>query len=183
LGRFLFSGDEVFKSVSALSGGELSRLALAVLTMKGANFLLLDEPTTHLDVESQEVLQGVLQNFEGTILLVSHDRYLADALATHVWIIQEGRLRKHEGNYSSYLAELQQERAPQRKGEERPAPRARDEQRRLERQAERAARRQVECTEGLEAEIHRLEQELATVTGLIDLASANHDVARLQTLT
>jgi len=183
LGRFLFSGDEVLKPISALSGGELSRLALAVLTLRGANFLLLDEPTTHLDVESQEVLQDVLRSYNGTILLVSHDRYLVDALATHVWVIQDGQMRQHEGNYSSYLAELERERAERNGGEDRPAPKARDEQRRLARQAERAARKQAERTATLEAEIQRIEQELATTTGLIDLASSGQDLARLRSLT
>jgi len=183
LGRFLFSGDEVNKSISALSGGELSRLALAVLTMKGANFLLLDEPTTHLDVESQEVLQDVLLNFNGTILLVSHDRYLVDALATHVWVIQDGQMRQHEGNYSSYLAELEREQTQKRESDHRPSPRARDEQRRLEHQAERAARKQVERTSALEAEIQRIERELSSMTGLINLASSNQDLPRLRSLT
>ena len=79
LGRFLFSGDDVFRPISSLSGGERGRVALAKLALQGANLLLLDEPTNHLDIDSQEVLQGVLALFDGTILLVSHDRYLVDA--------------------------------------------------------------------------------------------------------
>ncbi len=102
LGRFLFSGDDVFKLVGDLSGGERSRLALAKLTLKGANFLLLDEPTNHLDIASQEILEEVLANFDGTILLVSHDRYLINALATQVWAIEDGDLRVYDGNYSDY---------------------------------------------------------------------------------
>ena len=85
LGRFLFSGDDANKQVKTLSGGERSRLALAKLALADANFLLLDEPTNHLDIPSQEVLQAVLAEFQGTILLVSHDRYLIDRLATQVW--------------------------------------------------------------------------------------------------
>jgi ATP-binding cassette subfamily F protein 3 len=88
LGRFLFSGDEVFKPIGDLSGGERMRVALAKLTLTKPNFLVLDEPTTHLDIASQEVLQEVLSEFDGTILFVSHDRYLIEALATQVWAIE-----------------------------------------------------------------------------------------------
>ena len=88
LGRFLFSGDDVFKPIRALSGGERSRVALAKLTLIGANFLMLDEPTNHLDIPSQENLENVLSNFSGTVLLVSHDRYFVDALATHTWALE-----------------------------------------------------------------------------------------------
>ena len=82
LGRFLFSGDDVFRPISSLSGGERGRVALAKLALQGASLLLLDEPTNHLDIDSQEVLGAALAGFNGTILLVSHDRYLVDALAT-----------------------------------------------------------------------------------------------------
>jgi ATP-binding cassette subfamily F protein 3 len=104
LARFLFSGDDVFKQVAVLSGGERGRLALAKLALGGANLLLLDEPTNHLDIPSQEILQEVLDEFQGTILLVSHDRYLIDALATQIWEIDEekGILRTFKGSYSQY---------------------------------------------------------------------------------
>jgi ATP-binding cassette subfamily F protein 3 len=102
LARFLFSGDDVFKPISALSGGERGRVALAKLTMKGANLLLLDEPTNHLDIAAQEILEQVLLSFDGTILFVSHDRYFIDAIATHLWVIEERVLRAYEGNYSAY---------------------------------------------------------------------------------
>ena len=88
LGKFLFSGDDAFKRVSMLSGGERGRLALAKLALSETNLLLLDEPTNHLDIPSQESLQDVLDEFPGTILLVTHDRYLVDALASQVWEIQ-----------------------------------------------------------------------------------------------
>ena len=119
LGRFLFSGDDVFKLISQLSGGERSRVALAKLTMENANFLLLDEPTNHLDILSQEVLEDVLGAFNGTILFVSHDRYLIDALATHVWAIEAGRLVVYEGNYSDMLEEkaLRAQRKAEREAE------------------------------------------------------------------
>ncbi len=104
LARFLFSGEDVFKQVAVLSGGERGRLALAKLALGGANLLLLDEPTNHLDIPSQEILQEVLDEYQGTILLVSHDRYLIDALATQIWEIDEdkGILRTFKGSYSEY---------------------------------------------------------------------------------
>ena len=104
LAQYLFRGDDVFKQISALSGGERGRLALAMLALQGANLLLLDEPTNHLDIPTQEVLQAALQRFEGAVLLVSHDRYLVDKLATQIWELRQGRLHLHKGDYRSFLA-------------------------------------------------------------------------------
>jgi ATP-binding cassette subfamily F protein 3 len=111
LAKFLFTGEDVFKQVEVLSGGERGRLALAKLALSGANLLLLDEPTNHLDIPSQEILQEVLDQFQGTILLVSHDRYLIDALATQIWEIDEtkGMLRTFKGSYSQYHQQLEVE--------------------------------------------------------------------------
>jgi len=98
LAQYQFRGDDVFKQVGAISGGERGRLALAMLALHGANLLLLDEPTNHLDIQAQEALEQVLLDFEGTILLVSHDRYLVDRLATHIWEVDNGRvlISEHE---------------------------------------------------------------------------------------
>jgi ATP-binding cassette subfamily F protein 3 len=103
LGRFLFSGDDVYKQVGDLSGGERSRVALAKLTLTKANFLILDEPTNHLDINAREALEDVLSEYNGTLLFVSHDRYFIDALATQVWEVGEGKLTVHLGNYTDYL--------------------------------------------------------------------------------
>jgi ATP-binding cassette subfamily F protein 3 len=108
LGSYLFSGDTIDKPIGTLSGGERGRVALAVLSLEGANVLLLDEPTNHLDLDSQEVLQDALADFEGTLLLVTHDRYLVDALATHVWAIEENRIIAYEGNYSEFIAQREE---------------------------------------------------------------------------
>lgn len=107
LARFLFTGEQVFKPVAALSGGERGRLALAKLSLSKANLLLLDEPTNHLDIPSQEILQEVLADYQGTVLLVAHDRYLIDALATQIWEIELGarEMRVFSGSYSAYQAE------------------------------------------------------------------------------
>jgi len=106
LAKFLFTGENVFKTVHLLSGGERGRLALACLALQCANLLLLDEPTNHLDLPSQEILQNILGQFQGTILLVSHDRYLIDALATQVWEVlpEQRKLAVFEGSYSEYRA-------------------------------------------------------------------------------
>src|SRR5688572_32124801 len=107
LGKYLFSGDDAFKKVSMLSGGERGRLALAKLALEDTNLLLLDEPTNHLDIPSQEVLQSVLDSYKGTILLVTHDRYLVDALATQIWEIDpdESHLTVFNGTYSQMKEE------------------------------------------------------------------------------
>jgi ATP-binding cassette, subfamily F, member 3 len=102
LGRFLFSGDDVFKKIATLSGGEKSRVALAKLTLQGSNLLVLDEPTNHLDLQSRQFLEEVLDEFEGTLLFVSHDRYFIDHLATKVWAIDNGWLQPFAGNYTAY---------------------------------------------------------------------------------
>jgi ATP-binding cassette, subfamily F, member 3 len=111
LGKYLFSGDDVFKLVAMLSGGERGRLALAKLGLQDTNLLLLDEPTNHLDITSQEVLQAVLDSYQGTILLVSHDRYLVDALATQIWEINpdESQMTTFNGTYSQMKAEREKE--------------------------------------------------------------------------
>jgi ATP-binding cassette subfamily F protein 3 len=116
LGRFLFSGDDVFKPINALSGGERARVALAKLALHGANFLVLDEPTNHLDIPSQEIFQAVLADFPGTILMVSHDRYFIDALATQVWSLEDETLYVSKANaplsaYSVYLSDREARRS------------------------------------------------------------------------
>jgi ATP-binding cassette subfamily F protein 3 len=200
LGRFLFSGDEVFKLTGDLSGGERMRVALAKLTLTKPNFLVLDEPTTHLDIASQEVLQEVLSEFDGTILFVSHDRYLIEALATQVWAIEGpalsracpeqsrgvegGTLHVHRGKYSEYIAE----RAKREKSGERGEPalskiegsRDREEKRQGEERLERREReRRAQRMAELEDAIAGLENRLAALAGELTAASAAQDVARL----
>lgn len=103
LGCFLFSEDDVFKSIGVLSGGERNRYALARMLMMPSNFLLLDEPTNHLDMRAKDVLLTALQEYSGTVVFVSHDRYFIDRLATRVFEIEEGRVEVYPGNYEDYL--------------------------------------------------------------------------------
>jgi ATP-binding cassette subfamily F protein 3 len=103
LGRFLFSGEEAEKPLAGLSGGERRRLSLAILVQSGANLLILDEPTNHLDVESREALEDALRSFPGTVLLVSHDRALLDAVGTRTIAIEDGTLHSYAGGWAEYV--------------------------------------------------------------------------------
>ena len=120
LAKYLFSGDDVFKKVKVLSGGEKGRLSLAILALQGANLLLLDEPMNHLDIDSQELLQSVLKAYEGTIILVSHDRYLIDAVGTQIWEVMPDQhtLSVYSGTYSQYKEYKKQLTAPAPKSAE-----------------------------------------------------------------
>ena len=103
LGAFLFSGDAIYKPISVLSGGEKSRLSLAKILMQESNFLILDEPTNHLDIVTKELFQQALLKYNGTILIVSHDRYFLDNLITRVIEIRDGRIYDYPGNYSYFI--------------------------------------------------------------------------------
>jgi ATP-binding cassette subfamily F protein 3 len=105
LAKMLFTGDNIYKPVGDLSGGERSRVALTKLTLTDANFLILDEPTNHLDLDAQEALVEVLSGYDGTILFVSHDRAFIDDLATQVWSFEGDRIEACDGNYTEYVAE------------------------------------------------------------------------------
>ena len=110
LGRFLFSGDAAFKKVDALSGGEKARLALAKMLLQPANLLILDEPTNHLDIPAKEMLETALKNYDGTALIVSHDRYFVSQVANKIVEIREGELRLYRGDYRYYLDKIEEER-------------------------------------------------------------------------
>ncbi len=120
LGRFLFSGEEAEKPLDGLSGGERRRLSLAILVASGANVLILDEPTNHLDIESREALEDALQAYEGSLLLVSHDRALLEAVGTRTVAVQDGTLRSYEGGWQEYLRVREEKRLADRAPAARP---------------------------------------------------------------
>ena len=109
LGQFLFSGDMVFKAIRALSGGEKARLALACMLAQPANLLILDEPTNHLDIPAKETLEAALRQYEGTVLLVSHDRYFISQVANKIVEVRDGEMRVYAGGYQYYLDKLEEE--------------------------------------------------------------------------
>ena len=190
LGRFLFTGDDVFKPIGALSGGERSRVALALLTLQGSNFLVLDEPTNHLDLQSRQFLEEVLGEFEGTMLFVSHDRYFIDSLATKIWVIEDGVLIPYWGNYTDYRTRkrpivLDVPAAPNdnRKGlpaaptaSKRHASPARSGSKRVE-------RLKVRTVEDVEREIEKVEARVKMVEETLNEAALNGDAARLTQLS
>jgi ATP-binding cassette subfamily F protein 3 len=102
LGCFLFTGDDVFKKIKVLSGGEKSRVALAKALTADANFLILDEPTNHLDIASVNILIQALKQYEGTFIVVSHDRYLLDNVANKIWFIEDQEIKEYPGTYAEY---------------------------------------------------------------------------------
>lgn len=171
LARFLFTGEDVFRKVSTLSGGERGRLALAKLSLTNANLLLLDEPTNHLDIPSQEILQEVLAQFPGTILLVSHDRYLIDALGTQIWdIIPERKtMRVFKGTYSEYHAQLEAERLKTE------ADQPKSSKLRKSRRKKGQSRRKFRLEE-IENQIAQFEEQLAALTMQLENPPANNQL-------
>ena len=167
LGAFLFSGDDVKKSVGMLSGGEKARLLLAKLSMENNNFLILDEPTNHLDIDSKEVLENALIDFDGTLLFVSHDRYFINRVATHVLELSENGSTLYLGDYDYYVekkAEVemtQAEEASTSNQAKEPSP-VNDYQAQKESQKE--VRKLMRQIENLEAEIEELESQSQTIS-------------------
>lgn len=186
LGRFLFRGDDVYKKVSMLSGGERGRLALAILSLEKANFLLLDEPTNHLDIPSQEALQEALEQYGGTVLMVTHDRYLVDKLATQIWSLENGRLRVFAGSYQAFLAAREAEllAAKAEAAEQRAAETAVIEQNGdAPRLSKNEQRRRAEAIADVEEAIHAAEAELERIQQALQEATEAQTFDTIQQLS
>lgn len=184
LGAFLFSGDDVKKTVGMLSGGERARLLLAKLSMENNNFLILDEPTNHLDIDSKEVLENALIDFDGTLLFVSHDRYFINRVATQVLELSEEGSTLYLGDYDYYLekkAELealaaaQAEAVPTSSTEE-----VTSNDYHLQKQNQKELRKITRRIEQLEAEMEELDQKLQAITETMQSTNDAADLVQLQ---
>jgi ATP-binding cassette subfamily F protein 3 len=167
LGCFLFSGEEVFKKIKVLSGGEKSRVALAKVLISEANFLLLDEPTNHLDMQSVNILIQALQQYEGTYVVVSHDRYFVSNIANKIWYIEDSEVKEYPGSFDEYetwMASRTSEQAPVAKSKEKPKP-------------ELAPVEVTPKSKSTEKEIEKLETQIMTLEN--ELETIEHDMAAL----
>ena len=181
LGRFMFSGEEVSKPLAGISGGEAQRLALAILVSSDSNLLVLDEPTNHLDAESREALEDALRSFDGTVLLVSHDRALLEAVGSRTVVFEDGTLRSHPGGWVEYRAAEEAKRAAEAPPA---APKGRPERSGGPSKNRKALIARLEAeVERAEADLTRLEDELAEPSHWVDersskRASRRHEAAK-----
>ncbi|MBQ9388959.1 MAG: ABC-F family ATP-binding cassette domain-containing protein [Synergistaceae bacterium] len=180
LGAFLFSGDEIYKPAAVLSGGEKARLALYKLMLEETNFLILDEPTNHLDVETREIVERALLKYQGTLLIVSHDRHFLDSLAERVLEIRDGKLYDYPGNYSWFLEKREQilTEAPmfqEGKSTVKPKPRKNDDNLRAYREIKKAVAK-------TEREISEHESEINEIDSLLCQPETLKDSKRVQEL-
>jgi ATP-binding cassette subfamily F protein 3 len=174
LARFLFEGDEVDRPVGSLSGGEQSRVALAGLMLREANLLLLDEPTNHLDIAARDALEDVLSEYDGTVLLVSHDRYFLDRTVDRILHLESGRLQEYLGNYHSYREKRTIEEAALREGKVR--------RKTSVGKPRRAAAVDARKMESLEGEIAYIEKELEEIDRLLENPELSTDWQALKSL-
>ena len=168
LGAFMFQGEDVFKTVASLSGGEQSRLRLCMLMDEKINLLILDEPTNHLDISSREWIEAALDEYEGTLLFVSHDRYFVDRFATRIWELEDGVIRDYKCPYAKYRAIKEHEAAlkqaqPQEKKEKKEKPKAKNNDKALEKKLR-----------AVEREVEKQEAAVAAYDPLIEAASADY---------
>ncbi|MFA5864907.1 MAG: ABC-F family ATP-binding cassette domain-containing protein [Phycisphaerae bacterium] len=182
LGSLLLSGDDAFKQIKQLSGGQRSRVALARLMMQNINVLMLDEPTNHLDISSTQIMQDVLQEFNGTIIFVSHDRYLVQAVATHIWAIDSGEVRCILGGWEDFLAwrQTHREKAVQDSGNQ-----VKEERKTDYRQSRKDAnllQRLKRRHEEIEMRIQQVEQDLATLNQGISTAGQAGNLGQVEKL-
>ena len=191
LGAFLFSGEDVFKPVAALSGGEQSRLRLCMLMDEEINLLILDEPTNHLDIASREWIENAVAGFEGTLLFVSHDRYFIDQFANRIWELEDGKISDFKGSYAQYKAMKQRQaavavaapKAQKEKKEKTVTPEAAQKKntRQLEKQIaklEREIEKQETLMESLEAQIQQMATDYTELTKL--MAQQTEEQAKLE---
>ena len=184
LAAFQFTGDEVFKEIRTLSGGEKGRVSLAKLMLSEANFLILDEPTNHLDITSKEILESAINKYEGTVLYVSHDRYFINTTATRILDLTGGILVNYIGNYDYYL-----ERTTAEKSGAVPTENKKDKKEKtqndyfLQKQKQSEERKRQTKLKKAEAEIERLDEEIAKTQELLSSEEVAADYEKLMELS
>ena len=170
LGLFLFTGDDVFAPIATLSGGEKGRVALTKLMLRKDNLLLLDEPTNHLDMDSREVLEAALEDYPGTILAISHDRYFINRFATRVMVLEQGGVKEYLGNYDDYFEKINRGQEPD--GDLPQITRtAQDKEKRRSREA-------TQRLKALKAAVAQAEQEQAELEALMAAPETYQDAAK-----
>ena len=181
LAVFLFRGEDVFKPISALSGGERAKLLLLKLMLSRANFLLLDEPTNHLDIASREALENALMGYEGTLLVVSHDRYLINKIADRIYYLEEGGVTEYVGNYEDFLERRRHEQIQSAAGQKPETPKVNEYKQRKELQSE--LRKLTTRVKRLEEEIDAVETALSELTQALSDPVAASDYEKALALT
>lgn len=181
LGCFLFTGDEVFKKIKVLSGGEKSRVALAKVLLSEANFLLLDEPTNHLDMQSVNILIQALQQYEGSYIVVSHDRYFVESIANKIWFIEDQQIKEYPGTYAEYCMWMEDRVQPvQEESDTRKKTVSRDSKPARSSDETKARRSQLQKkAEELEGEIMRMEKQKMEIEARLALPEVYGDPAKL----
>ena len=178
LGAYLFEGEDVFKTVGSLSGGEQSRLRLCMLMDEKINLLVLDEPTNHLDIDSREWLEDALEDYEGTLIFVSHDRYFVNKFATRIWELENGQIRDYLCGYEKYRSIKEKEAiaapAPEKPKKEHKEKPKTSGSKMLEKKV-RALEREIEKQEALSAELDaKIEAAAADYQELARLMEEKH---------
>ena len=183
LARFLFRGDDVFKSTSALSGGERSRLALARLLITEPNLLILDEPTTHLDIPSREALESLLGNYGGTLLFVSHDRRLISSLASQLWIVEDGETNLFRGSFEEWVRDTRRDSEQQPALSQSTAPKTRSRQSDRKRRTSAAQKRAKQAViRDYEEQISSLEAQLLEINVALESATERQNIPEITRL-
>lgn len=184
LASFLFKGDEVFKPLSKMSGGERARVSLLKLMLKGSNFLLLDEPTNHLDASSREELEKTLLDYSGTMLIVSHDRYFINKIADRILLLTNNGVKEYLGNYDYYLERTTAEKSgavpTENKKEKKEKP---QNDYFLQKQKQSEERKRQTKLKKAEAEIERLDEEIAKTQELLSSEEVAADYEKLMELS
>ena len=182
LAAFLFKGDDVFKPLSKMSGGERARVSLLKLMLQGSNFLLLDEPTNHLDAASREELENTLLDYGGTLLIISHDRYFINKLADRVLALDQNGVKEYLGNYDYYFEHVKTENQAETSTEQKPKQKPQNEYFLNKQRASEERKRQTKLKK-TEAEIERLDGEIERVSALLATEEVASDYERLIELT